>query len=256
MRAAPDSQVLLTASDIQKLEAEHAQLTAEIDQIDAQRREVEARRVAAAAKLSKIRELLEALGLSARLPASQGQKSEDDGELDLDLTESKSPWPPEILSRLRKGPYQSLDTLELRNQIDNGPLGNLLKTSDKGYYHTIRRLALRNEITKAHGRFFITSGLKQYEADLESGVASSFEQPIVRRSPMAEHILEFVAASRGGVRARDILGHVLLDERFVGPVKRNNSAAYNVLARLLNRGQLVRNGSGFYVLPEKNEAPT
>jgi hypothetical protein len=260
MREIPDS-ILLTGSDIQRLVDERARMNAEIADIDAKRRSMEQHRDEIIGRLNKIHELMEALGLSNRLPpverAPEDKIAEDGkntGKVALDESDNRrSRWPGEILRHLRDGPYQSWTSGELRRKVEQGQLGESLRVSDKGYYHSIRRLAMRGEITKAHGRFFIPAGLSDYEA---RGRDNPDFTPLVssRKSPLVDTILGFISQQGGDVRGRDVVNHLLKDERFSAAISRNNSGAYNVLSRLVKQERLLKSGDS-YRLPQTNEAP-
>jgi hypothetical protein len=260
MREVPDS-VLLTASDIKRLVDERARMNAEISDIDSRRREMERQRDEIIGRLSRIHELMEALGLADRLAPIESSPEDKIAEDNKNTAESaldegddrRSPWPGEILRHLRDGPYQSLASGELRSQIERGPLGNMLRASDKGYYHSVRRLALRGEITKAHGRLFIPTGLRDYEAEGRDN-AQFTPMVSVRKSPLTDTILAFISEKRDDVRGREIVDHLLKDARFSGPISRNNSGAYNVLSRLVKQGRLLKHGDS-YRLSQKDEAP-
>jgi len=142
---------------------------------------------------------------------------------------------------------------DLRDAVVKGPLGNMLLLSDKGYYHSIRRLALRGVITKAHDRLFTAAGLSKFSEDVKSGKVSAefLSGGNTRKSPMGDAILRFVG-ERGEVKASIIIDFLLSDDRFSGPVGRNRSSAYNVLARLLSRGQLTKVEGGGYRVPDRN----
>lgn len=281
IRLYPDShEVLLTASDITKLEDEHGRMTAEIAEIEARREQLETRRAQIVTRLAKIRELLTELGLAGRVsgptsssasgatearePSAREEEEEEEEASSSRVERGKKRelrglWAPQVLKLLRAGPYESLTSAELRRAVEAGPLGDALKVSDKGYYHAVRRLALRGSIAKSHGRIFTINGLKRYKSDVASGRQSvEFGPPTVnaRQSPMADAIVAFVGKSKHGVFAGHVVDHLLTDERFAGSVGRNRSAAYNVLARLVSRGQLVRIGGGNYALPPKNKAPS
>lgn len=261
------SRAILTASDIKKLEDDFARMNGELAELDRKRADIERRRGEAASRLGKIRELLTALGLEDRLSLSSTPHNretvpaplfdEHDGS-DGGSASHRSPWIPTILGALRAGQYESLTSTELRSAIEAGPLANLLSVSDKGYYHSIRRLALRGDITKKHGRIFTKVGLKAYEEAVKNGSAAPPGPAVAgfaKKSPMAEAILEYLSKRDGGIRTSEIVTHLMLDPRFSGPVGRNKSSAYNVLARLESRGQLVRHGTGMWSMPRNKEAP-
>ena len=150
MSLPPEShQVLLTSSDIKRLEDERARAIAEIDAIDAKRREIEGHRDEITSRLEKIQELLVALGLSDRLsmaapsaispspdaPAAGQPIAEiGDGDEGDSSNAPRSPWIGEIMRLLRSGPYESLTSSELRQAVEVGSLHNVFKVSDKGYY--------------------------------------------------------------------------------------------------------------------------
>ncbi|MCW2272997.1 hypothetical protein GJ654_02700 [Rhodoblastus acidophilus] len=261
MSAPSDShRVLLTAGDVKKLEDEYARMTAEIADIEARRKEIESRRDEINDRLGKIRELMTALGLADRLtvaqsfgPSPRGDPASGDISDPSEVGEShRSPWIKEILNHLKSAPYESMTSAELREHVECGELANLLKVSDKGYYHAIGRLARQGIITKENNRLFTVAGLEKYKADgspaLPHGAVSQ------RKSPMADEIIAFIEVSGGSARAGEIVSHLLTVEPFAGPVRRNKSSAYNVLARLVDRGHLERLEGAVYKVPETNEA--
>ena len=256
------SGVLLTTADIHAMRDEYARAERDLNELDRRRAEIEARREAAKAKLTQIEALLSLLGITA--PTVDNEPSSEPPSSPVGEAAEPRPnrrgkgkrvgWADQIVAALKAGPYQSLSYPDLRAAMMEGPLAENLKESEKGYYNALARLQKGGEIAKEGSRLFTREGLSLYEhararGEIDESFVSSF-----RPSPMAESILLFVEEEGPYVTAAAIVAHLKADHRFAGVVGRNQTAAYNVLARLIQRGQLVK-GDGGYSVPEMNEAP-
>jgi hypothetical protein len=263
MTTAPmPSEVLLTTAHVAAMRDEYARAEKELADLDRRREEIEARREAAKAKLTQIEALLSLLGITS--PTVDKEAAGEPPSSPVEEVAEPRPsrrgkgkrvgWADHVLAALKGGPFQSLTHPDLRAAIMEGPLADNLRESEKGYYNALARLQKSGEVAKEGARLFTREGLSLYKqakanGEIDESFVSSF-----RPSPMADSILLFVEKEGPYVTAAAIVAHLKADHRFAGVVGRNPTAAYNVLARLIQRGQLVK-GDGGYSVPEMNEAP-
>jgi hypothetical protein len=133
---------------------------------------------------------------------------------------------------------------QVREVIENGPLGEKIKESDKGYHHAISRLSQRGEIIRRDGWLVDPSRYRLFAAAMNAGEIKP--QPRSARNPdsrtgsaMGDEMLEFVELM-GRQSPQSLLNWVSKDPRFSVTVNKNASAAYNVMARLHKRGIFVK----------------
>ena len=68
----------------------------------------------------------------------------------------------------------------------------------------------------------------------------------IRPSPIADAIINIIDGCEDGASGSEIIADLMKDERFSGPVGRNHSSAYNVLARLVDSGQVQKRDRLYY----------
>lgn len=133
---------------------------------------------------------------------------------------------------------------DLKDVLLRGPVGQRLEASDKGFYHGIARLIGRGAIIKHNGWLFSKDRFREFSGALARGEVTDEPAPASqRRSPLGEEIENFVT-SHPGVKSRDIIAHLRDHPDFEAAVQVNSTNAYNVIARLVKRGQLRKAEDG------------
>ena len=157
-------------------------------------------------------------------------------------------WPVELLKifETKAGP---LSYEQLKAEVDSGHLKGELSKSEKGFYHAISRLMKRNQLTKYKGWLIRPEDLATIKSMVEIGFRADLpEASTARVSPMGEAIKAFLAGKPQGVGGGEIIAHLKLDDRFRETLLRNATGGYNVISRLLERGEITKDGKLYYPL--------
>ena len=263
MSESSPSRVLLTVDDITSMQEECARLEKELSDLESRKAEIEGRRAAARERLSKIDELLAALGITTAPPHDASFVPDVSKKSEIVVAQKRSRavrkgkigWAAEILKAVANGPFQSLAFPQIRSAIMDGHLAENLKASEKGYYNALSRLQKNGGLVREGGRLFLPEGFRAFRDARANGIADQSFVEAHRPSPMADAIIAFVSETGPHTTGSSIIEHLKADERFAGSVGRNATAGYNVLARLVQREQLIR-GNGGYSIPDAKMAPT
>jgi hypothetical protein len=146
----------------------------------------------------------------------------------------------EAVSRWIYAAPRGLSAADLRERIAaDETFSARIAVSDKGYYHALARLKASETITLHKGRYYSPQALADHLAAVERGEAADEPVSVERPSPMGEAILDLVAANRDGVTGPQIVSALVTDEQFAS-LRKYNTGAYNVIARLESRQQIVR----------------
>lgn len=157
-------------------------------------------------------------------------------------------WPIELLKifEAKDGP---LSYEQLKIEVDRGHLKGELSKSEKGFYHAVSRLMKRNLLTKYKGWLIRPENLATIKSEVERGLRHDLpEASTARVSPMGEAIKAFLATKPQGVGGGEVIAHLKLDERFRETLHRNATGGYNVLVRLLDRGEITKEGKVYFPL--------
>lgn len=157
-------------------------------------------------------------------------------------------WPVEILKIFepKRGP---LSYEQLKSEVKAGHLQDEFAKSEKGYYHGISRLLKRGQLAKHKGWLIRPEDLQAIKSEVLLGLRSEIpEFTATRVSPMAEAIKGFLADNSRGVGGGEVIAHLKSDDRFRDTLLRNATGGYNVLGRLLDRGEITKEGKLYYPL--------
>lgn len=144
-----------------------------------------------------------------------------------------------------------LSYAELRSAVLASPLGPKLIESDKGYHNALSRLAQAEDVIRDHGRVFTPEAFPRFMAAVERGEASTTVSQPMAHSPMGEAIVKIVGAGPGRYNGKAIIGELRKDPEFNASLTPHETGAYNIIARLVRRGQIVRRDDGL-ILPGRN----
>jgi hypothetical protein len=131
-----------------------------------------------------------------------------------------------------------IDPYSLREFIHQSPLKKKLSEGDKGFYHAIDRLRQRGVIFKQNGRFFSGAALARLNAKIQEGWIDE-SPPHSSRSPMGEEVLKIISESPG-VTSGQVIERLLESEEFHAQLSPRSTVGYNVIARLVARGQIEK----------------
>lgn len=134
----------------------------------------------------------------------------------------------------------------LRAMMEKTPgFEDRFRQSEKGYYRAIGALSDRGEIVKYNGRLYSPEALAAYKEKVSRGELQD-ERPVAGAySPMGEAILDIVFRhAKDGILGKDILIDLRRDPEFNATLTPHNSGAYNIIARLVKRRQIIRREDG------------
>lgn len=132
---------------------------------------------------------------------------------------------------------------ELRSELMKSALGSRLAVSDKSYQRAMSKLGNEGAIERGYGRVFTPTAFKVFDEEVKTGNASPVQSQPMARSPMGEAILSLVYESPGA-KSRQIIGSLRTDPEFNAALTPHESGAYNIIARLVRRRQIVKRDDG------------
>jgi len=242
--------VLLTIADVQRWEVDVRRLDDEISRLTAAKAEVEKMLDAASLFIGRVAEPAVAEAESAASPDDEDEGAEhapSSDELVLNsivLAEhlKEGTWASTVFNIVKPAEI-GLTYAEVREATLRSPLGPKLRKSDKGYHNAIGRLARSGLLIREHGRLFTPEAHDRFKAAVVAGeVSAVVPQPFVH-SPMGEAILRIVH-DRPGIIGKAIIGELRHDPEFNATLTPHETGAYNIIARLVKRRQIVRRDDG------------
>jgi hypothetical protein len=130
-----------------------------------------------------------------------------------------------------------------------------LQASDKGFHYAIRKLSQSGEIVSYKAHIFSPEVFHWFKANLDAGRIRDIKiHNAAHRSLMGEAIVEMLSARKAGAESGHVIWHLRKNPEFAQIIDRHKSHAYNVLARLVRTGEIIRRGKRYYARPE-DEAP-
>jgi hypothetical protein len=157
----------------------------------------------------------------------------------------------EIVIEAVKSADMGVTYAEMRSFAAASALGAKLEISDKGYYNAISRLAKGGDIVRKHGRLFTQEAFRRFIKAVEEGQASTTIPQPIAHSPMGEAILTIVKQQPGKLNGKGVIGELRRDPEFDAALTPHETGAYNVIARLVRREQIVRRDDGL-LIPGRN----
>ena len=101
---------------------------------------------------------------------------------------------------------------------------------------------------------FTPNSLADFLRKVEAGEVAGVPQTTGRPSPLADAILAFIVARPNGVQGGEVVAHLIDDSRFSETTMKNATGVYNVLARLVKRGDLEKDGRLYRPTMKKEKA--
>lgn len=139
-----------------------------------------------------------------------------------------------------------ITSADLRKAVEDSALGSKLAESDKGFYHALARLSERGTIKRHRGWYFSAKAFHEHEEAMKAGAPDVEEVGAVKKSPMAEEIASFVSLM-GRAKSSEILAHLLSRPEFRETLTANPTGAYNVMSRMVSRGELIKTEGRVYL---------
>ena len=134
-------------------------------------------------------------------------------------------------------------------------LGPIFERTEKSFHGALGKLESARRVVRHQGWVFTPEAYAQHRAAVERGEAvemSGFNSS-ARRSPMGEAVLSFVYGHPQGVVSKEVVEHVKGIDEFRAVVERNATNVYNILTRLVLRGQLRKEGTTYFPPNRGNE---
>jgi hypothetical protein len=146
-----------------------------------------------------------------------------------------------------------VDYAELREAISNSVLGPKLEKSDKSFYGAIGKLVDGHRLVKDDGWVFAVAAYNDYKRKVAKGeiepLPPSSSEQHGRGSRHGDEIKRFLRKQPEGASGKAIIEHMLGIEEFREAVQKNNTSVYNVLSRLVKRGEIRKIGTTYYHPP-------
>lgn len=154
----------------------------------------------------------------------------------------RATWTDVVLSIVNRA-EMGLTYADVRAQAAASELGERLKESDKGYHNAIGRLAREGTIVREYGRLFTPGAHRRFMLAVDRGEASTTVAMPFAHSPMGEAILRIVW-SKPGMIGKEIISELRKDVEFNATLTPHETGAYNIIARLVKRRQIIRRDDG------------
>lgn len=259
-----DSRVLLTTDDLKGMDDELARVEEDIVSLESQLSNKLTSRDKILAQRSKVYELLAALGkIVPNIDLPQTRTVQKDIEDKRTIHASRAgnsdvggvTWMSEI-SRILSDHADGVTYEDLRAGIDQGPLAERLRQSDKGLYGGVAKLEVRGALIKHNGRLFNPPHHADFIQRVAAGVAEDIlpSSHSTRPSPMADAILSLLQGRPSGIEGGEIVDGLKLNPQFSEVVSKNNTSAYNVLKRMLDRNQIRKDGRTYFLMSNDSVA--
>ena len=145
---------------------------------------------------------------------------------------------------------------EMKEEVEKTHLGETLQKTDKALYGGVGRLAEKGEIIKHKGRIYSRKAYAQFQRDIAAGTAVDDWAPVqTHDSPAKIAIFDFLRSRSRGATTAQIISALRMNPNTKEAVERNKTPVYNLLARLVRRAELIKQGKVYRVPEPKNEAP-
>lgn len=142
----------------------------------------------------------------------------------------------------------------MKTEVAKTPLAKKLAKTDKSFYGAISKLAENKSLVKHNGWLFSPMAHAKLMEDISAGLAIDEKAPdqnAAHQSPFGDAIKTFMADKREGVTSAEIIGELRKMPEFSVTIERHKTHAYNVLSRLVDKGELVKGGGKYFRAPNK-----
>ncbi len=146
----------------------------------------------------------------------------------------------EILKEENRGfPYN-----EVKEMVKKTSLGEKLNETEKSFYGAIDKLYSRNLINKHNGKLYSLEAFAIFKKNVEAGIEK--DDPIQggrgKPSALGQAIKDFLQNNGGESTAKEIREFMLKDEKFAQTIEKHHSFLYNVVANLVKKKELIKEG--------------
>ncbi len=154
---------------------------------------------------------------------------------------------------------------EVRKEYKESSFATKLGNSEKSFYGAIAKLLDKKIIVRHKTYLFKPDLLKQFLEDVAKGLTPDLEEPANKfghKSPFGDAIKPFLETMPGGATTSEIMMELRKTPEFSDTLDRHKTHLYNVLARLVDSGEVLKGGGKYHrnlsktkaasQLPEKN----
>ena len=152
-------------------------------------------------------------------------------------------WTGTILEIL-KGENRGFTHTELKTLIKETSLGDKLNKTEKSFYGAIEKLSNRALINKHNGKLYSLEAFAMFKKNVEAGIEEDVPAQGGRGKPSAlgQAIKDFLEKNGGESTTKEIKESMRKDERFVQILAKHHSFLYNVVANLVKKKELIKEG--------------
>lgn len=169
---------------------------------------------------------------------------------------AESEWKRMIRLIVATAPNQPVSYSEAKAEVRKSELGDKFQQSDKGFYNAISRLHKAAEIIAYKGHLFTPESYSQFKQALDAGRVRDLKiENVAHHSPVGDAILKILDNRKDGAESGNLIWELRNKAGFASAIEKNKSHPYNVLARLVRTGEIVRRGKRYYRATPDNEAP-
>ncbi len=153
-----------------------------------------------------------------------------------------------IVARFDRG----IEYPELRSELGKTHLADRLLETDNSFYGGIKKLLARKLVVYHKGRLFSPKAFEKFRRDLAAGRVEDIQAPRNhgQHSAVKDTILAMVAEP-DRYNSGDIIEALERNGQIEGEGKNKRTAVYNLIGRMVGRGELVKNEDGTLRLPSK-----
>jgi DNA-binding PadR family transcriptional regulator len=154
----------------------------------------------------------------------------------------KSTWTSEVLLLVQEAAEGYVSYVDMKSSIAKGPLGPALEQSDKSFYGALLKLENQGLLVRHNAHAFTPEAYSEHIEEVKAGRRRDVRpQHAAGIAPLTDAVLEILSLSSGGMTAKQIIGALLENDDVKASVERNNTSAYNVLARLVKQHRVIKN---------------
>lgn len=169
----------------------------------------------------------------------------------------ESEWKPIIRMIVETAPAQPVSYSDAKTEILKSDLAEKFKQSDKGFYNAISRLAKAGEIVSYKGHLFAPAAFQKFKEDFAAGLVRDLKiENSAHRSPMGEATLNILSQRKAGAESGHLIWELRKNQEFAAAIDKNKTHPYNVFARLVKTGEIIKRGKRYYHPRSEREAPS
>jgi hypothetical protein len=166
-------------------------------------------------------------------------------------------WKPIIRLIVQTAPAQPVSYSEAKAEILKSELADKFQKSDKGFYNAIARLNKAGEIIAYKGHLFAPDVFRKFQEDLAAGRVRELRMAnAAHRSPMGEATLDILSRRKAGAESGHLIWELRKNPEFAAAIDKNKTHPYNVFARLVKTGEVIKRGKRYYYPRSEKEAPS